>query len=123
MPYFSTLRCLADANALFIPGSDDRAYTASKLYPYVLAKKPLLAIFHEASSVTEILRTTRAGCVVTFNDSHNLPAVSRTVSELWFSRWPPPAPTTDWEAFAPYTARSMTQKLCSIFDHAVARKN
>jgi len=72
MPYFSVLRCLADADGLFIPGSDDKTYTASKLYPYILARKPLLAVFHQESSVTEILRATGAGSVVTFDDSHDL---------------------------------------------------
>ncbi|HKO19094.1 MAG TPA: hypothetical protein VJU82_09425, partial [Acidobacteriaceae bacterium] len=51
VPYFVALRCLADADALIVPGSDDPQYTASKIYPYILAKKPLLAIFHERSSV------------------------------------------------------------------------
>ena len=34
----------------------ERHYTASKLYPALLAKRPILALFHEASSVVSILR-------------------------------------------------------------------
>ena len=55
--YYHTLATLTQADALFIPGSDDPKYTASKIYPYLLAKKPLLTIFHEKSSANEILKT------------------------------------------------------------------
>jgi len=123
MPYFSVLRCLADADGLFIPGSDDKTYTASKLYPYILARKPLLAVFHQESSVTEILRATGAGSVVTFDDSHDLNQVSQNIYDQWFLRWPQSVPSTDWSAFAPYTARSMTERLCAVFDRAAAPEN
>jgi hypothetical protein len=123
LPYFEVLRCLCDADALLIPGSDDKGYTASKLYPYILARKPLLAVFHEASSVTAILRQTRAGTVVTFNDTQNLEAVSDEIYEKWFLRWPQPAPATDWNGFARYTARSMTRQLCELFDRAIEQRS
>ncbi|WP_172829267.1 glycosyltransferase family protein [Mucilaginibacter mallensis] len=55
--YYHTLATLNQADALFIPGSDDPKYTASKIYPYLLAKKPLLTIFHENSSANNVLRT------------------------------------------------------------------
>jgi len=34
----------------------------------------------------------------------------------------PPTPATDWAAFAPYTAREMTRKLCEVFDKALSLK-
>ena len=37
-------------------GSSERHYTASKLYPGLLARRPILAVYHEASSVVDILR-------------------------------------------------------------------
>ena len=42
--------------AILLLGSSERHYTASKLYPALLAKRPILALFHEASSVVSILR-------------------------------------------------------------------
>ena len=57
--YSRTLACLRAADALIVPGSDDPAYTASKSYPYLLAGRPLLAVFHERSSGTDLMR--RAG--------------------------------------------------------------
>jgi len=122
IPYFQALRCLCDAQALVVPGSDDPGYTASKLYPYILARKPLLAIFHEASSVVAVLRQTRAGILVTFDDQPNLENLCEAIDHEWFQRWPVPAPQTNWQAFEPYTAREMTRHLCAVFDHVVAER-
>lgn len=54
--YYHTLTTLARADALFIPGSDDSRYTASKIYPYLLTRKPVLAIFNEASPAVAVLK-------------------------------------------------------------------
>lgn len=55
--YYHTLALLKQADAIFIPGSDDPKYTASKVYPYLLARKPILAIFNKASSAIGILQS------------------------------------------------------------------
>src|SRR5258705_565747 len=68
IPYFQALKCLADADALIVPGSDDSGYTASKICAYVMADKPMLAIFHEDSRAVSLLRDAKAGTVVTFKD-------------------------------------------------------
>lgn len=54
--YYHTLATLSQANALFIPGSDDSRYTASKLYPYLLTGKPLIAIFNPYSPAMKVLK-------------------------------------------------------------------
>ena len=41
LAYVETLKRLTAADALFMPGSDDPGYTASKVYPYILAQRPL----------------------------------------------------------------------------------
>jgi hypothetical protein len=69
IPFYQTLNTLADASALFIPGSNDPQYTASKIYPYVLANKPLLAFFHPKSSVVNFLRSCGVGTVLTFDQN------------------------------------------------------
>ena len=122
IPYFQALQCLLDADTLVVPGSDDPGYTASKLYPYILAEKPLLALFHQASTVVDVVRQSRAGTVVTFGDGAAVEAVAADVSSAWFA---PQAwsrnPDTDWDAFEPYTAREMTRKLAASFDDALRR--
>lgn len=57
LPYFTSLRYLIDADLIFIPGSDDPRYTASKIYPYLLAEKPVIAIFHASSPAIPVLET------------------------------------------------------------------
>ena len=69
VPFFETLFLLKHAQGLFIPGSTDKAYTASKIYQYVLAEKPLLAVFYKGSSVISILKQAETGTVVPFDDN------------------------------------------------------
>jgi glycosyltransferase involved in cell wall biosynthesis len=116
IPYFEALQCLREADALIVPGSDDAGYTASKIYPYVLAQRPLLAIFHRNSSSASILQRARAGTVVTFETDESVQSLQTRIGEAWFAGDRPPAPTTDWEAFAPFTAREMAQRQFDVFD-------
>jgi len=119
LPYFEALQCLLDAEALLVPGSDDPGYTASKIFPCILARKPLLAVFREESSTVEILRKTRAGTVVTFRPGEDPEAIAgRILATGWLAK--PIVPATDWAAFEPYTARQMTRKLCAVFDQVTA---
>lgn len=122
IPYFAAQQVLRDSDAILLIGSDDATYTASKLYPSILARKPILAIFHQQSSVVDILRQCQAGQVVAFS-SHDTPTTLQPQLTPYLHellQYPPAyQPTIDWAAFQPYTAREMTRKLCSIFDHCL----
>jgi hypothetical protein len=59
LDYLDALAVLQGASAILLLGSSEPHYTASRLYPALLARRPLLAVYHEASSASEILR--RAG--------------------------------------------------------------
>jgi hypothetical protein len=120
IPYFEALQCLRDADALIVPGSDDPGYTASKIYPYVLADKPLLAVFHDNSSAASVLRRARAGVVVTFQSDDSVRDLQGKIAHAWFSQEQLPSPQTDWEAFAPYTAREMARRQFDVFDACLA---
>jgi hypothetical protein len=61
VPYFEALQILVDSDVILLMGSDDAGYTASKIYPCILARTPIFAIFHEQSSVVEVLQTCEAG--------------------------------------------------------------
>ena len=117
VPYFQALQILLDAEALVVPGSDDPGYTASKLYPYILARKPLLAVFHEESTVVDVLHRTGAGTVVTFGKDSTTSHVARDIQRVWFeSDAYRNRSRTNWKAFEPYSAREMTLALTSVFD-------
>jgi len=67
--YFHTLATLQQADALFIPGSDDPKYTASKIYPYLLTNKPLLTIFNAKSPANIVLKECGAEYTLSYDDA------------------------------------------------------
>lgn len=123
LPYFSTLNLLRQASFLLVPGSLHRHYTASKIYPYILADKPLMALFHEDSQAGEVLRQTQAGKVVTFSSTCSVTQMIPTLVARWAEmlRRYPAKPRTDWTAFSRYTARELTRQQCLLFDHIIGK--
>jgi hypothetical protein len=121
LPYFTALQVLQDADILIIPGSTDTNYTASKLYPYILANKPLIAVFNENSSVVEILGKTKSGTCVTFKNDDPVEEIGRKTLEVMhdFLVKIPFTPDTDWNEFEPYTAREATRKQVEFFNKII----
>jgi glycosyltransferase involved in cell wall biosynthesis len=124
VPYLEGLALLQSSDAVLLVGSDDAGYSPSKVFPCILAGRPLLAVVHEASLAGEVVRRCRAGQAVSFGPGQTpaelaraiLPALVRLLDGN-------PEPTaTDWAAFEPYTARNMTRRQCAVFDRA-ARKD
>jgi len=73
LDYLDALTVQTQASAILMTGSTEPHYTASRLYPAVLAGRPIVALFHEGSSVVEILRAVArppAARVVTYDDVH-----------------------------------------------------
>jgi len=122
IPYFEALQVLVDSDAILLIGSNDAGYTASKLYPCILARKPILAIFHQESSVVDILHRCQAGWAITFapeNQPKDLLAEVTIQLQKLLSLPKGYHPETNWTAFQPYTAREMTRKQCAIFDQCL----
>ncbi len=114
--YSETLRCLLDAEALIVPGSDDPGYTASKIYPYLLAEKPMLAVFHEQSSVVDLIRKVGGGRVVPFVTGETPATIAARIDRDWLAAGGPvKAVPLDPKAFAPYAARAQAQMLAVFF--------
>jgi hypothetical protein len=121
--YLDAIQILLDSHALLVLGSDSAHYTASKVFPYILAHKPLVAVFHEASSVVRILQETQAGQVVTFGNGCSPGQKIEEIAELLRHTLSLPRgsrPPTIWEAFGPYTAKAMTSLLAEVFDKALS---
>lgn len=118
VPYFEAIKILTDSDAILLFGSDDAGYTASKLYPCILARKPILAVFHEQSSVVDILRRCNAGRVVTFSATDvkqdELDATG-VYLDLFLTFPKGYEPDIDWDSFEPYTAHEMTRRQCEVF--------
>jgi glycosyltransferase involved in cell wall biosynthesis len=118
LPYFEAMNVLKDADVMLIPGSTDTQYTASKLYPYILAKKPMMAVFNENSSVVEVLAKTNAGTCVTFSNSDNEEDLGDSVFKTYteYLNKIPFTPKTNWDEFEPYSAREATRKQVDFFN-------
>jgi len=114
--YYHTLLTLLQANALFIPGSDDPQYTASKIYPYLLTQKPLLAIFNGKSSAISILREYGVKHVYDYEN------VRETNINDFFSKLnnsDPEPPLYNQEAINKYSAQQMTVNQCRLFNQVL----
>jgi hypothetical protein len=119
LPYLTAIQIMLDSHALLVVGSDSPHYTASKIFPNILAARPLLAIFHEKSSVVTILKETNAGEVVIFGGDRPVAVTTDEIAEQLRNLLALPAdshPPTRWEAFERYTARAMTAQLAKVFD-------
>ncbi len=122
VPHLQAIQLMLDSNALVIVGSEAPHYTASKIFPCMLAGKPLLAVLHEESHAGKLLRDLNAGTAVTFGSMRPLTSIHDEISgamrELLCS--PPDwRPATVWEKFEPYTARAVTARLAEVFDRSV----
>jgi len=113
--YFHTLVTLQQADALFIPGSDDPTYTASKIYPYVLVKKPLLAIFNSKSPALPVLYECGVRNAYSYDatpgiDTYILSFLKETINGT--------VNTPDYkkECIEKYSAQNMTKKQCGLFN-------
>tara|TARA_R110002073_G_scaffold56906_2_gene144979 strand:+ start:16776 stop:18059 length:1284 start_codon:yes stop_codon:yes gene_type:complete len=116
IPYSQTLRCLLDADALIVPGSDDAGYTASKLYPYLLSRRPMLGIFHHASSVCDVIDQCGGASLVTFSSKDSPPDIAKAISATWFQKQSyNTAQPFDQNAFDMFTARVQARQLADFF--------
>lgn len=115
--FYEALKNLKSADGLFIMGSDDTSYTASKLYPYILANKPLLSIFNKESSAYKILKECDAGELIKIDEdfSDAFKKVNYYINKV-INKMPT---ETNWLAFESYTSYALTQKQVQVFDKVI----
>lgn len=117
--YFCALRHLIDADGLILLGSDDPAYTASKIYPYLLANRPLLAFLHSASPAHALLQKIQGIRVVSFDNNDKQELVRQTKRHLCWLAGSPPAPNPSSDVMTQIGAENMTRQLTGFFDTVV----
>lgn len=114
--YYHALTIMQQASALFIPGSDDPRYTASKIFPYLLMQKPLLAIFHDSSSAINILQQYGVKHVYNYGDvtqNHVQTFLEETITEK-------NKPVEyHHHAINAYSADEMTKQQCLLFNQVI----
>lgn len=114
--YYHTLLTLRQADAFFIPGSDDPKYTASKIYAYLLIQKPMLAIFNKNSSAIAVLKEYGVKHVYDYEKITGAD-INSFFSEL-SSRGSEPQPY-NMAAIHKYSAQQMTINQCALFNQVV----
>jgi hypothetical protein len=111
--YYHTMLTLQHADALFIPGSDDPQYTASKIFPYLLTGKPVLAVFNKASSAIGIMEEYGVQHVYNYDDV-NQAQLSAFFNQLVNKQFGKIEYSSG--AVQKYSALKMTQAQCHLFD-------
>lgn len=114
--FYRALTTLNAADVLFVPGSDDPQYTASKIYPYLLAERPLISIFHPASSAARIIKKCKVGLSLTFDmdEQESYKLIVSYIESAASQGFPGKKPRK--EVFGQYTARSMAQLQVELFN-------
>jgi len=121
IPYSETLRCLIDASAILALGSDDASYTASKIYPCLLAEKPLLVVCHEKSGVARLLEDVGGGVCVTFASEGPDITVSRLCAQWLDNGMHDRVTPMDKQKFYSYLEQAHAKKLTGWWE-ALATK-
>jgi glycosyltransferase involved in cell wall biosynthesis len=126
LDYLDALSVLEQASGILLLGSRERHYTASKLYPALLAKRPILALFHQASSVVSILRSAASEPsvrVLTYGDGEvGDERVDEAVCHLRALAANPAynAGDVSLERIADVSARHLARRLAAVFDRVTA---
>lgn len=120
IPYLDVLVHLAVADAVFILGSTEPHYTPSKAYQAVLSGKPILAVLHCQSTAVQVLESSYAGMVLSFNGEEEVGNISADWMGLWHQfvhyvqDFDPAIVRKD--VFAQFSARAVTQQLAGLLD-------
>ena len=122
LDYLDALSAQLDASALLALGSSEPHYTASRLFPSLMAARPLLALYHEASSVTAILRrAARPPSVrlIAFSERRPVAAHGPAIHDALAQLIEGPrydAAQVDAAALAEFSAPSLAGRLASLLD-------
>ncbi len=123
VPYLDALNILCTSDANLALGSTEAHYTASKVFPMILARRPLLAIFHAASPTCDVVRQSHAGDLITYDDSHpaggRVDAIAASLARIIAGEGYDPS-QIDADVLGQYTAEAMTARLAAVFDGVVA---
>ena len=126
LDYFDALRVLGDSDAILLLGSHERHYTPSKVFPALLSRRPVLALYHAESTVTSLLRrygTPPAVRLVTYDSDRtvveSVDAIACHLRELAAN----PAPRLDAvneDVLANSSAPALAARLATVFDRVAS---
>jgi hypothetical protein len=126
LPYSAIVRVQKRASALLAMGSTETHYTASKIFPMLLARRPLVAVYHERSTTTAILRDVGRPptiSVVTYTDEARAESRISALADVLGSVIQRPVwndADVNMAAFGAFFAERLAGRLAGVLDRVVA---
>jgi hypothetical protein len=120
--YLDALTVQTQASAILLMGSSERHYTASKIYPALLSRRPVLAIYHEESTVVDNLRAASAEPTVRVCTYGEKSRAEDKVDEIYLGlrslvREPKYREAdVNLDSVQQFSARSLSERLARVFE-------
>jgi hypothetical protein len=120
--YVDTLNHLVHSSAVLVLGSTEPHYTPSKVFQAILSERPVFALLHGDSTAVGMIRSAKAGEVLTLTE-RELPPGSAVAASLasFVDRPGRVAAPADSAAFEAFSARESTRRFAEALDLAMAR--
>lgn len=118
VPYLDALSILATTDATMMIGSDEPHYTASKIYPFLMAARPFISIFHRESSAHSTLAKAGGGIALAFEDKRELDVLALSVAQAIKTIVSDEASLgkIDPTSYDEFTARAIAGRYAEIFE-------
>jgi glycosyltransferase involved in cell wall biosynthesis len=120
LDYLDALNVQTRADALLLLGSSERHYTPSKVFPAILARRPILAFYHRESSVVDVLRQPSLGArVFTFDEKNPLADQVDDIAKAFadvVEAGPGVQRISNGNGLQAWSARALTGQLARVLD-------
>jgi hypothetical protein len=125
LDYLDSLDALRQASALLLVGSSEPHYTPSKVFPALLACRPMLAVYHRESTVVDVLKTAApppAAQLLTFDESRPVESLVGCVAEALHAliRDAGSNVSINRSALEPWSAHALAGRLAGLCDRIAA---
>jgi len=125
LDYLDALNVQMRAGALLLLGSSEPHYTPSKVFPALLAGRPIIGLYHAASSVVDLLRQPFVDAsILTFDDGNPVSACVDEIAAAFadvVDRSATPRIPRDHNGLQAWSARALTGQLAAVLDSVAAR--
>jgi len=125
LDYLDSLDALRQASAVLLVGSSEPHYTPSKVFPALLAGRPILAVYRRESTVVEMLKAAApppASHLLTFDESRRVESLVGCIAEALHTliRTAGTDVSINREALEPWSAHALAGRLASLCDRIAA---
>lgn len=120
--YVDTLNHLMHSSGVLVLGSTEPHYTPSKVFQAMLSDRPVFAMLHRDSTAVGMIRSARAGDVMTLAEGElPPPAAVADALQAFVERPSADRGPVDRSLFETYSARESTRQFAEALDRAMAR--